>query len=149
MLKPTLLHGGNGVVPGWTVGPDEWRSRLTGALDGPYVMQERIRPVPEVFPADEGQGTQDLFPDRGVFLTDPQITGGDHPVMCSPGCVDGSQVRVRGVIWFACPWRVQAASPWAANWATRPWGASSAKHTVRLVAESRAACSARGNIACS
>ncbi len=77
ILKPTLLHGGSGIVPGWTVGPEEWRSRLTAALDGPYVVQERIRPVPEVFPADEGQGTQELVLNWGVFLTDPQVTGGD------------------------------------------------------------------------
>ncbi|GGS91902.1 hypothetical protein [Streptomyces cinerochromogenes] len=77
ILKPTLLHGGSGIVPGWTVGPEEWRDRLAEALDGPYVVQERIRPVPEVFPADEGQGTQELFLNWGVFLTDPQVTGGD------------------------------------------------------------------------
>ncbi|MDT9681092.1 hypothetical protein RND61_03230 [Streptomyces sp. TRM76323] len=77
ILKPTLLHGGSGIVPGWTVGPEEWRARLTAAMDGPYVVQERIRPIPEVFPADDGDGTQDLFLNWGVFLTDPQVTGGD------------------------------------------------------------------------
>ncbi|MYZ08497.1 hypothetical protein GT028_14125 [Streptomyces sp. SID2999] len=77
ILKPTLLHGGSGIVPGWTVGPEEWRRRVTAALDGPYVLQERIRPVPEVFPADEGTGTQELFLNWGVFLTDPQVTGDD------------------------------------------------------------------------
>ncbi|GHF75636.1 hypothetical protein GCM10018790_61930 [Kitasatospora xanthocidica] len=77
ILKPTLLHGGSGIVPGWTVGPEEWRARLAEALDGPYVLQERIKPIPEVFPADDGDGTQELFLNWGVFLTDPLVTGGD------------------------------------------------------------------------
>ncbi|MFE6052607.1 hypothetical protein ACFQ6N_17775 [Kitasatospora sp. NPDC056446] len=77
ILKPTLLHGGSGIVPGWTVGPEEWRTQLAAALDGPYVLQERIRPTPETFPADDGDGTQELYLNWGVFLTDPQVTGGD------------------------------------------------------------------------
>ncbi|WP_328475818.1 hypothetical protein OHS71_01080 [Streptomyces sp. NBC_00377] len=77
ILKPTLLHGGSGIVPGWTVGPKEWLAALTAAVDGPYVVQQRIRPIPEVFPADDGVGTQELFLNWGVFLTDPQVTGAD------------------------------------------------------------------------
>ncbi|WP_327388996.1 hypothetical protein [Streptomyces sp. NBC_01207] len=77
ILKPTLLHGGNGIVPGWIVSPEEWLVSLTEAMDGPYVVQERIRPLPELFPADDGVGTQELFLNWGVFLTDPQVTGMD------------------------------------------------------------------------
>ena len=77
ILKPTLLHGGSGIVPGWTVGAEEWRARLAEAMDGPYVVQRRIRPIAETFPAAEGEGTQDLFLNWGVFLTDPGVTGAD------------------------------------------------------------------------
>ena len=54
ILKPTLLHAGSGVVPGWTVDRDEWAGRLAAAMNGPFVLQRRIRPVPELFPADDG-----------------------------------------------------------------------------------------------
>jgi hypothetical protein len=54
ILKPTLLHAGIGVVPGWLVDPGEWRRQLAAAMDGPFVLQQRIRPVPEQFPADGG-----------------------------------------------------------------------------------------------
>ncbi|HKA70031.1 MAG TPA: hypothetical protein VKG85_13040 [Actinomycetes bacterium] len=54
ILKPTLLHAGMGVVPGWMVEPDEWKQQLTTAMDGPFVLQRRIRPVPELFPSDRG-----------------------------------------------------------------------------------------------
>lgn len=77
ILKPTLLHGGTGVVPGWTVSAEEWREQLAAAMDGPYVVQRRIRPVPELFPANEGSGSQELYLNWGVFATDPQVTGGD------------------------------------------------------------------------
>jgi hypothetical protein len=55
-LKPTSLHGGQGVLLGWR--PDTtaeaWEEQVRAALDGPYVIQRRIRPVPELFPTDEG-----------------------------------------------------------------------------------------------
>jgi hypothetical protein len=56
-LKPTLLHGGDGVLLGWhdDTTPELWRERLTAAVDGPYVLQRRIRPVPELFPSDNGE----------------------------------------------------------------------------------------------
>jgi hypothetical protein len=55
ILKPTLLHGGIGVVPGWSdVSPEVWRGLLLDALDGPYVLQRRIHPVPELFPGPDG-----------------------------------------------------------------------------------------------
>lgn len=54
ILKPTLLHAGMGVVPGWLVEPDQWRHDVAEAVDQPFVLQRRIRPVPELFPAKEG-----------------------------------------------------------------------------------------------
>jgi hypothetical protein len=56
VLKPTLLHGGHGVVPGWSpeITPDAWCELVINALDGPYVLQSRIHPVPESFPAPDG-----------------------------------------------------------------------------------------------
>lgn len=69
ILKPTLLHGGQGVVPGWSpeVTPEEWRKLLLEALDGPYVLQRRIHPVPELFPDPDG-GTKPWIVNWGVIL---------------------------------------------------------------------------------
>jgi hypothetical protein len=55
VLKPSLQWGGQGVQPGWQAGtsPDIWRARLASAADGPYVLQRRIRPVPELFPGED------------------------------------------------------------------------------------------------
>jgi hypothetical protein len=55
-LKPTALHGGSGVLLGWSRGTtaDAWEEAIRGALDGPYVLQRRVRPVPELFPAGAG-----------------------------------------------------------------------------------------------
>jgi hypothetical protein len=77
ILKPTLMHGGIGIVPGWTVGPDEWAARLQEALDGPYVLQQRVRPLGEPFPALDRPCIRDLVLNWGVFLVDRAATGTD------------------------------------------------------------------------
>jgi len=53
VLKPTLRYGGQGVLAGWHPGttPELWRDQLTKAMGGPYVIQRRIHPVTELFPA--------------------------------------------------------------------------------------------------
>jgi hypothetical protein len=60
VLKPTLQSGGEGVLLGWQADttPELWREQLASACDGPYVVQRRIRPVPELFPSNHG----DLVP---------------------------------------------------------------------------------------
>ncbi|MBP2705471.1 hypothetical protein JOL79_16795 [Microbispora sp. RL4-1S] len=77
ILKPTLLHGGNGIVPGWEVSAAEWETRVREAMNGPYVVQRRIRPAAEPFPDPDGAGVNDLYLNWGVFLTSPEICGGD------------------------------------------------------------------------
>lgn len=59
-LKPTLQHGGRGVLLGWRpdTDPDTWRERIQAAVDEPYVLQRRIRPVPERFPSDDGEPSE-------------------------------------------------------------------------------------------
>ncbi|MDQ2835976.1 MAG: hypothetical protein M3Y42_02060 [Actinomycetota bacterium] len=54
ILKPTLMHGGQGIVAGWRVPTDEWRQHLEAATEQPYVLQRRIHPVAELFPTDTG-----------------------------------------------------------------------------------------------
>jgi hypothetical protein len=53
-LKPTLLHGGQGVLLGWRADTSAqgWEEQVRAALEGPYVIQRRVRPVPELFTAD-------------------------------------------------------------------------------------------------
>jgi hypothetical protein len=47
VLKPTSMHGGSGVVCGWTVQDGVWEDALQAATDGAYILQQRVRPVPE------------------------------------------------------------------------------------------------------
>ena len=57
VLKPTLLHGGEGVLLGWRDDTSDavWEERVRAALDGPYILQRRITPVPELFLTDDGE----------------------------------------------------------------------------------------------
>ncbi|GAA1552534.1 hypothetical protein GCM10009789_02650 [Kribbella sancticallisti] len=56
VLKPTSRHAGEGVLLGWRddTGAELWEERAREALDGPWVVQRRIRPVPELFPMPDG-----------------------------------------------------------------------------------------------
>ncbi len=73
VLKPTALHSGAGVIQGWLTSPDEWRRQLGAAMDGPFVLQRRIRPLAEPFPAENGQQPWALW--WGVFLGAPGYGG--------------------------------------------------------------------------
>jgi len=75
-LKPTLLHGGNGVLLGWhrETTPQAWAEQLRAAVDGPYVIQRRIRPVPELFPTDNGDAEPWIVA-WGVFTVDRGFGG--------------------------------------------------------------------------
>lgn len=76
VLKPTLLHGGAGIVPGWTVSQEEWQERLRTSVGGPYMLQQRVRPVTESFPvAGEPGVTEPLALNWGVFLIDGRYGG--------------------------------------------------------------------------
>lgn len=82
ILKPIMLHGGAGIVPGWRVDAAEWETRLAAALDGPWVLQQRVRPAPEPFPLPGVDGYQDLYLNWGAFVADPRAVGGDGYAGC-------------------------------------------------------------------
>jgi hypothetical protein len=73
MLKPISLHGGSGIVAGWTVGAAEWRRCVEDSVDGPYVLQQRVRPVPDLALVEQAIGQ--LYCNWGVFLTPAAGTG--------------------------------------------------------------------------
>lgn len=67
LVKPSLLHGGLGVTPGWTVTAEEWATAVAAAADGGFVVQERVRPERERFLAEDGR-TEEMSLNWGVFL---------------------------------------------------------------------------------
>lgn len=76
VLKPTLLHGGIGVVPGWSVSREEWRQRLHDAAGKPFIVQRRVNPVTEEFPVPGRPGTTEpLTLNWGVFLIQDRYAG--------------------------------------------------------------------------
>lgn len=73
MLKPVSLHGGMGIVAGWTVDADEWRRCIETSLDGPYILQQRVHPAPDLMLVDQTIGR--MYCNWGVFLTAATMTG--------------------------------------------------------------------------
>ncbi len=57
VLKPNLRYGGQDVLPGWQAQttPQLWRDQLSQAMNGPFVLQRRIEPEPELFPGADGE----------------------------------------------------------------------------------------------
>lgn len=68
ILKPTLLHGGTGVIPGWQADPAEWQGLITDCMDEPFVLQKRIHPWTEPYPKADGSGFEDWVVLWGAFL---------------------------------------------------------------------------------
>jgi len=66
VLKPALLHGGAGVVAGWRTAAEQWRAELKNAVDGPFVLQRRVRPAAETIAG--GSGTQVIHPNWGIYF---------------------------------------------------------------------------------
>jgi hypothetical protein len=56
VIKPALLHGGIGVLPGWDSYTTQgvWKDALNQAMGGSYVLQRRIEVLPELSPGDVG-----------------------------------------------------------------------------------------------
>ncbi|WP_441247682.1 hypothetical protein [Kitasatospora sp. McL0602] len=91
ILKPVLSHRGIGAVPGWTVPAERWLDEVRRAVGGPYVLQRRVVPTPEVFPAPEGS-EHELYLNWGVFVTDPSITDSDGYGGCYIRASDDPQI---------------------------------------------------------
>jgi len=68
ILKPTLMHGGIGIVAGWLTDPQDWSGQIKAAMNGPYVLQRRIRPPAEPFPMPGGGRTEPWVLGWGTFL---------------------------------------------------------------------------------
>lgn len=94
ILKPTLLHGGSGIVAGWKVGAAQWRTRVSSAVGGPFVLQRRVRPVAEPFPDGAGS-VRDLFLNWGIYLGDADVIDEDGYAGCF---VRGSTDPTVGVV---------------------------------------------------
>ncbi len=75
VLKPTLLYGGVGVTPGWTVSQQEWTDRVRAAMGGPFVVQERVWPTAERFVAESGTGFEEKVIAYGFMLIGGRYAG--------------------------------------------------------------------------
>jgi hypothetical protein len=78
VMKPNDDYGGKGVFIGWEMADDAWTRALAEALDGSYVVQERVNVAREEFPVLATEdGTQPVqFRDFIVDL-DPYVFAGE------------------------------------------------------------------------
>ena len=90
VLKPSLLHGALGFHAGWALSPKEWRSQLESAAQGPYVIQERVKPsrLDLAWQRPDGVRLEPSALNWGIFVIDDRLGGGivrvtaeDQPVI--------------------------------------------------------------------
>ncbi|WP_326667963.1 hypothetical protein [Streptomyces sp. NBC_01257] len=68
VLKASSSHSGLDVLAGWRTSAGEWSAQVRAAVGGPSILQRRVRPVPEEFPAPGGGPTEPGVLTWGVFL---------------------------------------------------------------------------------
>ncbi|HEV2582086.1 MAG TPA: hypothetical protein VGT44_14615 [Ktedonobacteraceae bacterium] len=79
VLKPNDEYGGKGIVLGWEVSAEEWGNAIQGALQEPYIVQERVAIPSESYPSMvDGHVT---FIDR-MLDTNPLIFYGSYMDGC-------------------------------------------------------------------
>ena len=81
ILKPTARHGGLGVQAGWLTEPEEWARQLRASMNDGFVVQRRVRPLPEPFPGDRG-------PEPWVLAWGAYLCGGGYGGMWVRGTTD-------------------------------------------------------------
>ncbi len=77
VLKPNSDYGGKGVVLGWEGDEARWQQALYDAIDGSFVLQERVEVLSQSFPTLAGNGI--AYEDRYVDF-DPYTWGGEDVV---------------------------------------------------------------------
>ncbi|MET7417654.1 hypothetical protein [Dactylosporangium sp. NPDC005555] len=98
ILKPTLLHGGNGIVAGWRADDASWERQVTAAMSGPYVLQQRVRPMAEPIGELTDGRPRDEFLNWGIYLGDRDTIGEDG---YAGGFIRGSADPDAGVVSMA------------------------------------------------
>jgi uncharacterized circularly permuted ATP-grasp superfamily protein len=75
VIKPNDEYGGKGVFVGWELNPSEWDAAIQTALQGDYLVQQRVTTAKEVFPYYDETG-QISFLEQLVDL-DPLLFYGE------------------------------------------------------------------------
>jgi len=75
VLKPSMGSEGFGVIPGWKdLSPQQWSAHIASAAEPWYVIQQRVRPEPELFPGEGGELIP-WIPVWGMFTGSPGYSG--------------------------------------------------------------------------
>lgn len=83
VLKPNSEYGGRGVTLGWECSDEHWQQALRDALNGSYVLQERVEVLTQPFPTLAGN--EIAFEERFVDF-DPYTWSGTE--------IEGAGVRL-------------------------------------------------------
>lgn len=109
VIKPADGLGGQGVVLGNRVSPQEWEAALRTGIAEEHVLQELVAPPAEQFATPDGAGTEPWVPLWGSFLIGREYAG---------TCVRAARPSDSGVISlshgarFGCVYRQASSAEW-------------------------------------
>jgi hypothetical protein len=71
VLKPNDDYGGKGITLGWSVNAAEWEVAIRGALEAPFIVQEKVAIPSEAYPSWSDGSVQviDRMMDTAPFIT--------------------------------------------------------------------------------
>lgn len=77
ILKPVGGYGARGVTPGWAVERATWRAAVSKAIGQGWILQERVRSVPELVPMLTADGIElrEVDLNWGAFLVGDRYNG--------------------------------------------------------------------------
>ncbi|MFI1164450.1 hypothetical protein ACH4UM_12690 [Streptomyces sp. NPDC020801] len=76
ILKPGAGFAGNGVVAGWETERREWVNLLRRSAGGPFIIQHRVDPTPELIVDPDSGRLEHILPAWGVFFSENGYDGG-------------------------------------------------------------------------
>jgi hypothetical protein len=77
ILKPIGGYGARGVVAGWRVDRTTWLDKVARSVDGPWILQQRVRAVPELSPVLDSDRLSlcEVDVNWGAFLVGDRYNG--------------------------------------------------------------------------
>jgi hypothetical protein len=76
VLKPNDEYGGRGVKLGWEISQSDWENEIKSALNGFYIVQEKVEIPKETFPYyDNGLKFRDMIVDFDPYVFGPRVGG--------------------------------------------------------------------------
>jgi hypothetical protein len=96
ILKPNAGQGGRGIVAGWETEERAWTDVLRQSVGGPFIIQHRVEPTPELVAHPDSGQLESVMPAWGVFFSENGFDGAF--IRTAPSAIIGSPGTKRNAL---------------------------------------------------